>query len=52
MLADDGLDPTHYSLPAADATANVLCSDIANSQQYPQALQDLHYGRLQQSRAL
>lgn len=50
MLADDGLDPTHYSLPATDATANVLCSDIANSQQYLQALQDLHYGRLQQSR--
>ena len=50
MLADDGLDPTHYSLPATDATANVLCSDIANSQQYLQALQDLHYGRLPQSR--
>jgi murein L,D-transpeptidase YcbB/YkuD len=50
MLADDGLDPTHYSLPAADATANVLCSDIDSSRQYLQALQDLHYGRLQQSR--
>ena len=50
MLADDGLDPTHYSLPAPDATANVLCSDIDNSRQYLQALQDLHYGRLQQSR--
>lgn len=50
MLADDGLDPIHYSLPAADATANVLCSDIAISQQYLQALQDLHFGRLQQSR--
>ncbi|NWN48577.1 L,D-transpeptidase family protein, partial [Pseudomonas sp. MAFF 301514] len=50
MLADDGLDPTHYSLPVPDATANVLCSDIATSQHYLQALQDLHYGRLQQSR--
>ena len=50
LLADDGLDPTHYSLPAPDTTANVLCSDIASSRQYLQALQDLHYGRLQQSR--
>ncbi|CRM54985.1 MULTISPECIES: L,D-transpeptidase family protein [Pseudomonas] len=50
MLADDGLNPTHYSLPSADATANVLCSDISISQSYLQALQDLHYGRLQQSR--
>jgi L,D-transpeptidase YcbB len=50
LLADDGLDPTHYSLPAPDATANVLCSDIDSSRQYLQALQDLHYGRLQQSR--
>ncbi|WP_369302356.1 murein L,D-transpeptidase [Pseudomonas sp. N2-5-1-1] len=49
-LADDGLDPSHYSLPTADATANVLCSDIDTSRQYLQALQDLHYGRLQQSR--
>jgi murein L,D-transpeptidase YcbB/YkuD len=50
LLADDGLDPTHYSLPVADATANVLCSDIGTSEQYLQALRDLHYGRLQQSR--
>ncbi|MDQ0653855.1 L,D-transpeptidase family protein [Pseudomonas cedrina] len=50
MLADDGLDPTHYSLPALDAAANVLCSDIGISQRYLQALHDLHYGRLQQSR--
>jgi len=50
MLADDGLDPTHYSLPTVDATGNVLCSDIGSSRQYLQALQDLHYGRLQQSR--
>lgn len=33
-LADDGLDPSHYSLPTADATANVLCSDIDTSRQY------------------
>jgi murein L,D-transpeptidase YcbB/YkuD len=46
MLADDGLDPTHYSLPPANATDNVLCSDIGSSEQYLQALQDLHYGRL------
>ncbi|NVZ68018.1 L,D-transpeptidase family protein [Pseudomonas costantinii] len=50
LLADDGLDPTHYSLPTVEATGNVLCSDIGTSQQYLQALQDLHYGRLQQSR--
>ena len=50
MLADDGLDPTHYSPPTADAAANVLCSDIGTSEQYLHALQDLHYGRLQQSR--
>jgi murein L,D-transpeptidase YcbB/YkuD len=50
MLADDGLDPGHYSLPTADTSANVLCSDIDTSRQYLQALQDLHYGRLQQSR--
>ncbi|MPR01577.1 hypothetical protein ALQ18_03573 [Pseudomonas marginalis pv. marginalis] len=50
MLADDGLDPASYSLPNADATGNVLCADISTSQHYLQALQDLHYGRLQQSR--
>jgi murein L,D-transpeptidase YcbB/YkuD len=50
LLADDGLDPTHYRLPPADATGNVLCIDIGTSQQYLQALQDLHFGRLQQSR--
>lgn len=50
LLADDGLDPSHYSLPTVDATANVLCSDIDSSRHYLQALQDLHYGRLQQSR--
>ncbi|SDZ28099.1 L,D-transpeptidase family protein [Pseudomonas salomonii] len=50
MLADDGLEPSHYSLPIVEATGNMLCSDIGSSRQYLQALQDLHYGRLQQSR--
>jgi len=50
LLADDGLDPAHYRLPPTDATGNVLCIDIGTSQQYLQALQDLHFGRLQQSR--
>ncbi|AGE26181.1 L,D-transpeptidase family protein [Pseudomonas poae] len=50
LLADDGLDPDHYRLPTADATSNMLCSDIDTSRHYLQALQDLHYGRLQQSR--
>ncbi|MEB0109248.1 L,D-transpeptidase family protein [Pseudomonas sp. MH9.3] len=50
LLADDGLDPDHYRLPTADAASNVLCSDIDTSRHYLQALQDLHYGRLQQSR--
>ena len=46
QLADDGLDPDTYKLPVAGD----LCADIGISQQYLQALQDLHYGRLQQSR--
>ena len=46
QLADDGLDPGNYKLPATGD----LCADIGISQQYLQALQDLHYGRLQQSR--
>ncbi|MGY2291303.1 L,D-transpeptidase family protein [Pseudomonas sp. SDO528_S397] len=50
LLADDGLDPSHYGLPTANASGNVLCEDIATSQQYLQALHDLHFGRLQQSR--
>ncbi|QJI29421.1 L,D-transpeptidase family protein [Pseudomonas sp. ADAK18] len=49
LLADDGLDPAHYPLPVDAATGNVLCTDIGTSQQYLQALQDLHYGRLQQA---
>lgn len=50
LLADDGLDPAHYSLPVADVMGNVLCGDIGTSRQYLQALHDLHYGRLQQTR--
>ncbi|MFC6338261.1 L,D-transpeptidase family protein [Pseudomonas sp. CCM 7891] len=50
LLADDGLDPAHYPLPVDATTGNVLCTDIGISQHYLQALQDLHYGRLQQAR--
>ncbi|KAF1032853.1 MAG: hypothetical protein GAK37_00343 [Pseudomonas sp.] len=50
LLADDGLDPAHYRLPPVDPAGNGLCNDIGTSHQYLQALQDLHYGRLQQSR--
>ncbi|ARQ75123.1 murein L,D-transpeptidase [Pseudomonas fragi] len=46
QLADDGLDPGNYKVPAG----HDLCADIETSQHYLQALQDLHYGRLQQSR--
>ncbi|KAA6171091.1 L,D-transpeptidase family protein [Pseudomonas marginalis] len=49
LLADDGLDPAHYRLPDAVASANVLCTDFETTQHYLQALHDLHYGRLQQS---
>ena len=50
LLADDGLDPARYALPQESASDNALCSDIAISRQYLQALQDLRYGRLQQAR--
>ncbi|MGC5700792.1 L,D-transpeptidase family protein [Pseudomonas sp. NFXW11] len=50
QLVDDGLDPGRYRLPAQGAAGDDLCSDIQISQQYLQALQDLHYGRLAQSR--
>ena len=46
QLADDGLDPANYPLPAP----RDLCADIEISQQYLQALQDLHYGRLPQAK--
>ena len=46
QLADDGLDPGNYKVPAG----HDVCADIETSQQYLQALQDLHYGRLQQEK--
>ena len=46
QLADDGLDPGNYKLPST----RDLCADIETSQQYLQALQDLHYGRLPQAK--
>ena len=45
QLADDGLNPDNDKLPAT----RDVCADIEISQQYLQALQDLHYGRLPQS---
>ena len=50
QLVDDGLDPGHYRLPQASPAEDGLCSDIDITHQYLQALQDLHYGRLAQSR--
>jgi len=50
LLADDGLDPARYPLPVDAGGGNALCTDIEISRQYLQALQDLHYGRLQQAR--
>lgn len=46
QLADDGLNPAHYPLPAG----HDLCADIDTSRQYLKALHDLHFGRLAQSR--
>lgn len=50
QLADDGLDPKRYSQPTSAAEGDAVCVDIGISQRYLQALQDLRYGRLQQSR--
>jgi murein L,D-transpeptidase YcbB/YkuD len=50
QLADDGLEPADYSQPTDAATADSVCADFTASQNYLQALQDLHYGRLLQSR--
>lgn len=50
QLADDGLDPKRYSLPTSAAEVDAVCADIGISQRYLQALQDLRYGRLRQSR--
>lgn len=49
-MVDDGLDPGHYHVPSASAAGDDLCVDIDISHQYLQALQDLHYGRLSQTR--
>ncbi|ROL80758.1 murein L,D-transpeptidase [Pseudomonas protegens] len=50
QVIDDGLDPGRYRLPSSGTAADGQCIDIAISHQYLQALQDLHYGRLSQSR--
>ncbi|MCU1752703.1 murein L,D-transpeptidase [Pseudomonas sp. 6D_7.1_Bac1] len=50
QLADDGLDPARYSLPSGNAEGDALCTDIGITAHYLQALQDLRYGRLLQSR--
>ncbi|RON03419.1 murein L,D-transpeptidase [Pseudomonas brassicacearum] len=50
QLADDGLDPSRYNLPTDNSEGDALCVDIGISAHYLQALQDLHYGRLRQSR--
>ncbi|WHS63004.1 L,D-transpeptidase family protein [Pseudomonas sp. G2-4] len=50
QLADDGLDPTRYSLPVNGPAQNAHCVDIAISQRYLQALHDLRFGYLSQDR--
>ena len=45
-LADEGLDPSFYLLPNEEG----VCADIETSLTYLQALHDLHFGRLEQSR--
>ncbi|MBL0841714.1 L,D-transpeptidase family protein [Pseudomonas mediterranea] len=50
QLADDGLDPARYSLPAADTSLSPDCVDIAISQRYLQALHELRFGYLSQDR--
>ncbi|WP_095083130.1 murein L,D-transpeptidase [Pseudomonas sp. Irchel s3h17] len=50
QLVDDGLDPHRYSLPKEEAVGGPLCTDIGISLRYLQALRELRYGRLQQSR--
>ncbi|RON99214.1 murein L,D-transpeptidase [Pseudomonas moraviensis] len=49
LLADDGLNPNRYAVPASPPQDGELCADIDISRHYLQALQDLHYGRLLQS---
>ena len=50
QLADDGLDPARYSLPAGETAQNPHCVDIAISQRYLQALFELRLGYLPQDR--
>lgn len=50
QLADDGLDPARYSLPAEGTLQGAACVDIAISQRYLQALYDLRFGYLPQDR--
>ncbi len=50
QLADDGLDPASYGLPAQGADQGGHCVDIATSQRYLQALHDLRFGYLPQDR--
>ncbi|QIH08821.1 MULTISPECIES: L,D-transpeptidase family protein [unclassified Pseudomonas] len=50
QMVDDGLDPGRYHLPPSSAASDGLCTDIDITHQYLQALQDLHYGRLSQTR--
>lgn len=50
QLADDGLDPMRYSLPAEGSAQPAHCIDIAISQRYLQALYELRFGYLPQDR--
>ncbi|KAF0864439.1 murein L,D-transpeptidase [Pseudomonas sp. LD120] len=50
QLGDDGLDPGRYRLPLPTPEGEAPCTDIEITHQYLQALQDVHYGRLSQSR--
>ncbi|WP_055136371.1 L,D-transpeptidase family protein [Pseudomonas corrugata] len=50
QLADDGLDPARYSLPADNTSPSPDCVDIAISQRYLQALHELRFGYLSQDR--
>jgi len=50
QLADDGLDPARYGLPAAGSLQGAHCVDIAITQRYLQALYELRFGYLPQDR--
>lgn len=45
-LADDGLEPAHYSLP--DPAADALCQELQYSRAYLRALQHLSRGKVSQ----